>query len=1100
MASSCNDDFPYQVGEIPEGEGIVSATVTFTPTIAANLGKTRTPGNAINDIKSLCVLVYTADGKLFKSYSSKSSEENSKLTYTIGTYKVNQSDDHLDGNEAHTDEEETAKATFSLNNLAYGRYRIYAVANMDDLLEKYGENIQDENGLKNISLNWNPNDVPANNQMFGYFTPATNMDSKGFDAPLLELSTTKTEIHAWLKRAASKVTVKFDPSGLNERVWIYVKSVTVMDLPKTCFLGKENTPDNANQLYNHLDRYGVPDQYKPTIADTEITPNTRFWYNASGVVTNVSGRPDLNNKKSGLELNKSIREAIPKDAHNPSSPSLFFYENNQQPDYTGMSETQKIKYNKEQQHTGLQDGVGKPIRDDENDKDFKDRVKYGTYVEVEAYYISENPEKTGEGPIKYRFMLGKDVTYNYDAQRNYHFKLTLGFKGWANEPDWHIDYEQPEPGIEVPEVFRVSYLYHQKSELPIRILGDCSDLQVDIIENNWAPYDSVGYTYNGNKYEVPAPQPVADESPDATYAFKWNFDAYISDVYMRTENGKKVQVPYFGFLCLHLPDRNTTSIPEDFGASANASLIKYYNDNHEGDRHFTRADLTVGSHGNTSSDVVYTEDDAYNVINVKDDNNHDVPNQKTLLLPLWTRAKTLIEDSGFSGNNPFEGYERKAVVRITAKFPNKPDIVKEVRVLQVRRLVNPKGVWRAYNESNAFNVTLLEADNANGRSGFHPFVSQGEWSAYVDAESNEGGFSLDMNNETNGYKEGNVIHGYTGSTISFSINFSTSVDEDDSKCAIVKVLYHGNQCLHKILIRKGYNNPIELGGNKWSSFALYGANWIRGNNDGYDDEYNATLTLNPLMLGSMFRRGIQSKGIYVKNNQKAALAPFLPPNGASFEVANTRTPSQTWTQINYRNDRNTDRSLGKFYAGGRTYKVPSYDDFMDLTNSCEFGYGVFYGSAATAPATTADDAYGLIDPDNTGEFTDPRGMRGIVAYDRTTGDQIFFPMGKYGTGRRTMFNVQELSNGDPNPNYYGVLRYADVYDVLNGSNDVYRPIPYNLPIACGNIYWIDVYRAGGGPQGSGCLGWDMNYFNFDFNPYTANNYRDACPIKFIVVD
>ncbi len=23
----------------------------------------------------------------------------------------------------------------------------------------------------------------------------------------------------------------------------------------------------------------------------------------------------------------------------------------------------------------------------------------------------------------------------------------------------------------------------------------------------------------------------------------------------------------------------------------------------------------------------------------------------------------------------------------------------------------------------------------------------------------------------------------------------------------------------------------------------------------------------------------------------------------------------------------------------------------------------------------------------------------------------------------------------------------------------------------------------------------MNYFNFDFNNYTANNYQDACPIK-----
>lgn len=47
-------------------------------------------------------------------------------------------------------------------------------------------------------------------------------------------------------------------------------------------------------------------------------------------------------------------------------------------------------------------------------------------------------------------MLGKNITTNYDAERNHHYKLTLKFKNFANDADWHIEYAEPEPGIEVP--------------------------------------------------------------------------------------------------------------------------------------------------------------------------------------------------------------------------------------------------------------------------------------------------------------------------------------------------------------------------------------------------------------------------------------------------------------------------------------------------------------------------------------------------------------------------------------------------------------------------------------------------------------------------
>ncbi len=1084
IATSCDDDFPIFNVDFPEGEGVLTATVTFTPATALNIGTTRTPGDSIKDINSLCVLVYSPDGKLIQKYT-----RNQLLNYTSEKYTVNPEKDYLDdGNEAHADETTTAKATFSLPGLPFGQYKIYAVANMGDLSE-YDEKIKTEDGLKTISLNWKTWDIPSNNQMFGYFTPATSMESTGFDAPILNFRSADMKIHAWLKRAASKVTVAFDPSGLKQGVTIYIRNVTIRDIPKTCYLGAVNTPTKAEDLYNYIKSgFAKPDYTQKSFAE----PNTRFEYNRDGIITNANVHTG-DGKTDGFVLDNSIRSAVPADAHDTDQPSLFFYENNQnKAEYKGNP-----RYDKQQHHSGQTDSVGVPIRDEQNDKDYKDRVPLGTYIEVEAYYISDNPERVGEGSIKYRFMLGKDAIDNYDAQRNYHFKVTLGFNGWANDPDWHIDYELPSPGIEVPPVFRVSYLYHQKSELPIRILGACTDLQVEITENNWAPYDP----NSRNAYQVP--NATTSEQPNSTYEFKWNYDAFEQSPYM--VNGK--QVTYFGFLCLHLPDRDTTTVDNyEFSdqPAANNALKAYYEDNKEGERSFKSADLTIGSHHETSP--TSTDDDDYEVKEVTDDLGKAIPNQKTLLLPVWTRAKTLITGSGFSGNNPYEGYERKATLHITATFAGNVKIEKEVTVLQVKRLVNPKGVWRDYNRNDVFNVTLLEAENANGMSNFQPFTSEGEWMAYIDGSTNAAGFSLSPNGQTNGYIENGVIHGYTGSTINFAINFGASVGEDESECAIVKVLYHGNQCLHKILIRKGYSAPIRMGGRLWSSFSLYKATWIRGNNDGYNDEYNAVLTKNPLMLGSMFRRGMQSKGILVKNNQLPELAPFLPPNGRSFLVANDRTPSQTWSQISYRNDvaleANRSRSLGTFYADGRTYKVPTYEDWDALTKEAEFGYGVVYGSAASEPATTSENAYGLIDPDNTGEFTDPRGMRGIIAYNKESGDQIFFPVGKYGTGRRTMFNIQNAS-------YQGVLRYADVYEPLsldaNGgdNNNLYRPIPYNLPITSGNIYWTDVYKQnvhGTTLFGGGCLGWDLNYFNFDFNAYTANNYQDACPIKFIIVE
>lgn len=55
------------------------------------------------------------------------------------------------------------------------------------------------------------------------------------------------ELHAWIRRAASKVTIAYDASGLKEGVFIYLKSVQIKDIPVNCYLGKTNTPSENEQ-------------------------------------------------------------------------------------------------------------------------------------------------------------------------------------------------------------------------------------------------------------------------------------------------------------------------------------------------------------------------------------------------------------------------------------------------------------------------------------------------------------------------------------------------------------------------------------------------------------------------------------------------------------------------------------------------------------------------------------------------------------------------------------------------------------------------------------------------------------------------------------
>lgn len=1057
LLSGCYDEYLPTPDSVGEGESTLSCDVRFEP-LAGALA-TRAPGDAIKNIKTLTVLVYDLKGKLVKSYG-----KGDLLDWQLDE-KGNTDFPDIDGkpdNYTPTQSEAaTARATFKIPKLPYGRYHIYCVANVD---LTPGEMSRIEN-VKQKVITWKPEDISANNAMFGYFVKATDAVTKagadGFDARTLVVNAENLAVHAWIKRCASKITVAFDGKNLKENVTIYVKSVTLHDIPRTCLLGAENKPAAQNQLWN-------PWNEKTPVA------NTVMYYKAGErEATATSGTAA--NPGNDFHDWMTVANGVGKDQcgivgsdHSEKANALFFFENNQG-DYEG-----KREFDKRQQWSEVGNNSNKP-----GDKDFKDNVPNGTYVEVEAYYVSRNPENISRGPIKYRFMLGKNITYNYNASRNHHFKLTLGFRGWANQPDWHIEYNEPDPGIEAPD-FDVSYLYNTEHTYSFKLKGIVKSVTMEIIENNWAPYQ-------------PQTTPGKLEVPDKRVGdFLWNREAYTTGPSeMGPLNG--VKAPYLGFLALQMPNLDANII-ENYSFSAHASAMKalenyYYgrrgsgNTLNQSKRIFTAASghLNAGTHG--------TGLNQWTVDKIDD---------KTLMVhvPFWTRNKSMIFASGFSGYNPYEAYKRKALVKITAVYEvgsgNTATVTDTVQVLQVRRVVNPVGVWRKYDKKNSFDCRLMIEDGGDATN-YSQLYSNGTWEAYLEKGS---GSVFALSASIPGTKlEGNKIKGETETPIAFNINFKGISDQLGSECGIVVVKYNNSQCVHRIMLRQGILTPLSVtGSKKWSSFLLYSASARNGG--GYD----AVVTKNPLTMGTFFKRINIAQGILLKNNQKYGAGVY--PNGGAFDLSDNT--SKAWDDIPYTvsfDDSSTE--WGSFYGTSKTddgqhtikstYHVPSYDDFNNLSNHADYIFGILYGGGASGVQSTFDEAFGYQDYDNTGNPS-VRGVRGVVVYNPNNANQIFFPFGAMGMGRRRRFNV-------PSINARGILRYSDVDEPLDGNDNMYRPIPYDLPNNPGAIYWINKTNPTGHVETGKtypCAGWDMNYMSFDFGPYTANNYRDACPIKFIV--
>ncbi|MDE6468368.1 MAG: hypothetical protein K2L28_05660, partial [Muribaculaceae bacterium] len=465
---SCEDKFEYNGGEITEGVSTVDVSLgvkAVTPALSS-----RASGTAMKNINRLWLVFYDKDGSFIRKqevtdFSREQTEENQRP----------------DGKPSS--ESATGHVSFKLT-LDNGYYRIYAVVN-HDMSEVSDSDIDTPAKLKQLDLTWQDGDVKKNAQMFGWFVNGNKNTDHGSDAPVVTIRDGSSTLHAWVRRAASKVTIAFNTNALSEDVRLYLYSVTVKDIPTHCYLNDDNAPGDDNYtLESKLTDgetfyFGDAKPGQNGKADHEQWRRIHSGDSVYGLYSDRNGVP---------ERGTPISQRLARE-HSEEAPALYFYENLQG---TGIEGTES---DKRQDVTGQNKQVTYPDGVDPTDKAWKDAKPFGSYIEVKGYYENNGTTTPGKGDIIYRFMLGKDIVTDYNAERNHHYRLTMTFHGNANDIDFHIDYkEEARPGLFVQDTTFVSYLYNQPGSTVVRATPrpgyDLMNLEAYIMDNEWRPYSA----------------------------------------------------------------------------------------------------------------------------------------------------------------------------------------------------------------------------------------------------------------------------------------------------------------------------------------------------------------------------------------------------------------------------------------------------------------------------------------------------------------------------------------------------------------------------------------------------------------------------------
>lgn len=879
---------------------------------------TRSAGDALRHLDNLWVLAFDASGKLQQKSNVSSLTESEKDCASSGISGVAEST--------------FCHSEFSMQ-LPLGSYRIYAAAGLD--LSGFSGT---EDELKSISFAWNASDISSNAQMFGFFTDDDSIEVPS-EAPLLVIGKNTSSLHAWVKRAASKLTVSYDASSLKDNIYIYLKSVQVLDIPASCLLGKPNTPSSSAEL---------------------IHEGEKISYSTSDDIKNW---PYISKGKPVYEYD---------GGHTEYSEALYFFENNQ--------------------------GTGEKHGYHPSDESWnKDRKAYGTYIEVKGYYVNRTADNASQGPITYRFMLGKDVSTDFNAERSNHYKITLRFINDANDPDWHIEYVPEQPELSIPDPLYISYVPNESVNVPVVVRGGDASTRVtaNIIDSHW-------WGDKGHKY---------------SYCFKETYD---------------------GCLSLALTGGSLSSASErqsDFNSKNNLSYSPSS----------VLADRCIFS------------------------------------IPVYTRGLTL--GSSLSGYNYFPHDTRTGTIRFSATIGGK-QYTKDVRIVQVKRVVNPAGVWREATSTKPFNFRLMELneddDSANGavHRQFYPTISDGPWTAHIE----QGADWVQIAPTGSGAWGTKDVTGGTSSEVRFDVRPASTCADGVVREGVIKVTYNNNTCIHYFFVSQGLGDvpmtvnvtyPLTTVYNETStSHTCY---WMNRNM-----KYSGVPCDNPLMEGGLFRWGNASQAIKPEDAQRS---------GYGFNIEGYSTGKTHWMynggDVSFTGIWHPERPTGFRYDEHATYKSRFYGDrwpakYADWTalQSLPRYYGVLYGEESTGTATNTTDAYTYINPG------DVKGMQGLFVWDRTNARHLFFPIGASGYGHRKGSDLYNVAWGGDGNVKRDVLKYAQRSLEMPTATAEKLPMLYDLWMRKGAIYWYEENEFYTTYKES--YAHDINYYTYDLNTYGAN--------------
>lgn len=1054
---ACQDDFPGSgMAPVGEGEAELAVTLTYELETDVNLhsrayeGGDR--GDAIQNITTLHMLVYDEDGNLVKHYPVIDDDGSHDPDLRDVKNQDNQ-DNREEG--SVSDDSKTGRVTFGLT-LKSARYYIYGVANVKNF-STYADRFQTRDDLKNISFEWDAVTTENNSQMFGVFAlgePNRNQT----DSHTIAVRRTDTQLWCYVKRLASKVTVAFDGSGLYDNVEIYVSKISIKDIAKKCALGVVNQPglQADGTMADVADRYKIDNGLLPSGKSFVVQelPDNRVEI-VPGTYKHVCNGAHCN-------LGAGSENADNDEVHSQEARALYFYENAQgigKNKHQDADEDDKIDF-PEGNNGNLADG-------------WKDQKPYGTYIEVEGYYrCTLNDGKMGYGPIKYRFMMGQNVNDDYNAFRNNHYRLTLCFKGYGNDADWHIVYQEP-TGIYSSSPQYISYVYLKDMTASVKVVGQMEGkLKAHIMGSDDAD----------RKSWMTAEQIARDDSvlAEQTYWRPWGVKRsdsgvdhvtfpdpdYAMDVVTPTQafyykGSIPNDGPWNSFLSLKKVLKQRVEGPNqyDFATQDTGDEFlhgynkQYWDDSKLGDREYL---ITP----NNKNEVYKDEFGNYRVAASKSDPTTKVVTERVFSVPLYTRGNILVGRTGYLGNNPYESFPRKATVRFAAqvKDPDREGKTKweivYVDMIQVRRITNPKGIcFSEENTNNVFHVTLTHLLTPDADK-FTQVISDGAWSAEVwQGDGSAANNVIALSNTDAGIGEGSIkqtfvsrIEGDDEHPIDFNINIL------GPGFAIVKVRYHNYTCEHDIFVRKNYREPVDLTGT--------GLEWSSSNVVCFDGK-TPVLADSPLDEGSMFKRGVYI-GIKKENNEK--YKQFEAPSGSfSVIMPDGSEADKTWSDLSWCNVdgkyKTSSFNNWTIDGGGR---IASIDDYYKLISLDEYAvdfhikraYGIIYGDGMTKTEYDVQSAYGA-KRDNGGANC----MRGVFLYNNNNSKHIFMPLGATGYGRRK-------GNGgwQPTPkDVDGTMRYASrtrLYNWVSEGNyqaeDArlsWNPLFYDIYRRPGALYW-----------------------------------------------